>query len=183
MPFWSSTCHSDSKEYFLLFASKRFKINVLHNWEYKIFEILLWLKPSWNHGVSKVLQKAEAETNGMRQWPHVVGPLALLMSIETGVWHYCELVPQPACSADYKTASNLSVATVGLVLSLLPLWYLLCGMFSKSNHTTSQLSLVELKLLKLSQTRLGVPVLLGMPSLHVPCFEFKILTWISTTMV
>lgn len=114
MPFWSSTCHSDSKEYFLLFTSKGFKINELHNWEYEIFEILLWLKPSWNHGVSMVLQKAEAETNGMRQCPHVARPLAPLRSIETCVWHYCELVPQPTCSATRK----------------LPLIYLLSQFFS-----------------------------------------------------
>lgn len=124
MPFWSSTCHSDSKEYFLLFTSKGFKINELHNWEYEIFEILLWLKPSWNHGVSMVLQKAEAETNGMRQCPHVARPLAPLRSIETCVWHYCELVPQPTCSANYKTASNLSVVTI-----LLCCPFFLCGIY------------------------------------------------------
>lgn len=177
MPFCSSTCHSDSKEFLLLFTSKRFKNNELHNWEYKIFEILLWLKPSWNHGVSMFLQLRLKQVGWASA--HMLLDLWHLSCPSKRVWHYCKLVPQPTRSANWKTASNLSVATTALVLSLLPLCCLLHGVFSKSNCTNSQLSFVEPKLSN-SHSLGCVPLVLGMPSLHVPCFEFKILTWIST---
>lgn len=177
MPFWSSTCHSDSKEFLLLFTSKRCKINELHKWEYKIFEMLLWLKPSWKHGVSMFLQQAEAETNGLRQWPRAAGPLALLVSIRT-VWHCCELFHhQPALLT--AKLPLISLCHNGLVLSLPPLCWLLCGLFSKSNCTNSQLAFVELKLL--NSHSLGCSV--GKALSACPCLEFKILTWISTTIV